>query len=318
MLVLEKEFLSLEEVSLYFNENGFNFDLILESDYWQISEIVSDLVKENKLRVVIYYDGQARLNPLKKLSYVNNQGNEVKTVNIQGYFQSKSLINSFGNSAGINTDFSYEAFKIFELSSAYKFDPTTFTYFLLDNEKVHSSDLRFLKADLDMFFNNQPHKIQEKLESKLELARNLFKEQRDKITSLETQLNDALNTIKNNNEANRSLDNVIVNDQKTQSHDWQNMDPHTYPPELHLAIIIWEKSYILNEIENRHIIDHSQRFNIIAQKIGLDKDAHGGALISRLSKITNPQINKQKSDIEKLETIKVLNIKNLSDSNPKG
>ena len=87
------------------------------------------------------------------------------------------------------------------------------------------------------------------------------------------------------------------------------MNQYTYPPELHLAITIWKKSYILNEIDNRHITDHSQRFNIIAKKIGLDKNIHGGALISRLSKITNPQINKQKGDIENLKAIKGLNIK---------
>ena len=92
-------------------------------------------------------------------------------------------------------------------------------------------------------------------------------------------------------------------------YDWQAMNQYTYPPELHLAITIWKKSYILNEIDNRHITDHSQRFDIIAKKIGLDKTIHGGALISRLSKITNPQINKQKGDIENLKAIKGLNIK---------
>ncbi len=99
-------------------------------------------------------------------------------------------------------------------------------------------------------------------------------------------------------------------------YDWQAMNKYTYPPELHLAMMIWEKSYILNEIGNRHITDHSQRFNIIAEKIGLDKTIHGGALISRLSKITNPQINKQRGDIENLKIIKELNIKDLDDSNP--
>ncbi len=99
-------------------------------------------------------------------------------------------------------------------------------------------------------------------------------------------------------------------------YDWQAMNQYNYPPELHLAILIWEKIYILNEISNRHITDHSQRFKIIGEKIGLDKAIHGGALISRLSKITNPQINKQKGDIENLKIIKELNIKDLDNSNP--
>lgn len=109
-------------------------------------------------------------------------------------------------------------------------------------------------------------------------------------------------------------------DKPTDKHlyDWQAMNQYNYPPELHLAILIWEKSYILNEISNRHITDHSQRFKIIGEKIGLDKAIHGGALISRLSKITNPQINKQKGDIENLKIIKELNIKDLDNSNPQG
>lgn len=318
MLVLEKDFLSLEEVSLYFNKNGFDLDLTMEIDYWKICEIVGDLVKENKLRVVIYYDGQARLISLEKLSHGNNPGDEVKTANIQGYFQSKSLIKSFGNSAGISQNFSYEAFKIFEFPSIYEFDQTAFTYFLLDNEKVHSRDLRFVKADLDMFFSNQPHEVEKELQARLDLVISLSQDQQDEITSLTTQLNNALDIIEKNNEVDRLSDDVVVTDKELQIYDWQKMNQYTYPPELHLAMMIWEKSYILNEIENRHITDHSQRFDIIAGKIGLNKVAHGEALIGRLRKITNPQINKQKSDIKKLKSIKVLNIKDLGNNNPQG
>lgn len=316
MLFLEKEFLSLEEVSLYFNKNGFNFHLIVENDYWQISEIISDLVKENKLRVVIYYDGQTRLEPLKKLSHEKNQNDEVKTANIQGYFQSKSLIKSFESNAGISTDFSYEAFRIFEFQSMYQYDPTKFKHFLIDNKKVHSSDLRFIKSDLDIFFDNQPYQLEKKLQARLELGRKLFQEQRNQVASLTIQLNDALNIIKKNNEVNCSLDDLIVTDKKSQSYDWQTMNSYTYPPELHLAMIIWEKIYILNEIDNKYVTDHSQRFNIIAGKLGLDKAIHGEALINRLSKITNPQSNKPKNDVENLKVIKDLNIKDLDDGNP--
>ena len=72
----------------------------------------------------------------------------------------------------------------------------------------------------------------------------------------------------------------------------------------------------MNEIDNPHIKDHSDRFGIIAGKIGLDKTIHGAALISRLSKITNPQINKQKKDVENFKAIKGLYIKDLDDDNP--
>lgn len=316
MLVLEKEFLSLEEVTLYFNKNGFNFDLILESDYFQVSDIVSDLVKENRLRVVIYYDGQTRLKPQKRFSHSTNQSDELREANTQGYFQSKFLITSFKNSAGISADFSFEAFKILEFRSMYKCDPMAFTYFLINNEKIYSNDLRFVKADLDIFFSNQPYQVEKELQARLNLARNLFREQQNEINSLKDQLNDALNKIKKDTEVNCLLDNAIIIDETLQSHDWQAMNQYIYPPELHLAIMIWEKSYVLNEIESKHVTDHSHRFNLVAKSIGLDKGIHGAALISRLSKITNPQINKQKSDIEKLKVIQDLNIKDSDDNKP--
>ena len=310
MLVLEKEFLSLEEVSLYFNENGFNFDLIVESDYWQISEIISDLVKENKLRVVIYYDGQTRLEPLKKLSREKNQDDEVKTAHIQGYFQSKSLIKSFGNNAGISTDFSYEAFKIFEFQSIYKCDPTAFTHFLIDNKKVHSNDLRFIKADLDIFFNNQPYQSDKKLQASLELGRRLFQEQRDIVTSLTTQLADALTIIEKNKskDLDSSLDSRLDIDEHSQSYDWQNMNEYTYPPELHLAIEIWEKYYKTDASKNITQFD-TGRFNSIAIKINLKdgnlKDRIRTILTPLESKIKAPSLIKSLKAIDMIHTDKI-------------
>ena len=99
-------------------------------------------------------------------------------------------------------------------------------------------------------------------------------------------------------------------------YDWQGMSQYNYPPELHLALMIWEKSYILNEIDNPHMKDHSQRFNIIAEKMGLNKTIHAAALFDRLSKITNPQVNKQKNDVETFRAIKGLDIKDLAEGNP--
>lgn len=140
------------------------------------------------------------------------------------------------------------------------------------------------------------------------------------IETAKDVINRLEDTIEQQEQVIKKLNNQLKEqaDRPTDKHlyDWQAMNQYNYPPELHLAILIWEKSYILNEISNLYITDHSQRFNIIAEKIGLDKAIHGGALISRLSKITNPQINKQKGDIENLKIIKELNIKDLDNSNP--
>lgn len=133
------------------------------------------------------------------------------------------------------------------------------------------------------------------------------------------ELSTANNRIRQQDIDIKSLEDKLIqqsNIKPTLFYDWKGSSQYDYPPELHLALIIWEKSYILNEIDNPHIKDHSDRFGIIAGKIGLDKTIHGAALISRLSKITNPQINKQKKDVENFKAIKGLYIKDLDDDNP--
>ena len=133
------------------------------------------------------------------------------------------------------------------------------------------------------------------------------------------ELATASNRIKQQDLHIKSLEDKLIqqsNIKPTHFYDWQGMSQYDYPPELHLALIIWEKTYILNEINNPHIKDHSDRFNIIAGKVGLDKTIHGAALIGRLSKITNPQINKQTKDVNNFKIIKGLNIKDLDDGNP--
>lgn len=187
--------------------------------------------------------------------------------------------------------------------------------------KIDNSKVGVLKEDLEEYLNkvqteymNSKTKI-ETLEAEIEKLKaenaSLIQQHIEASTVADVKvkhLEQDIDTL--NAQLNEQTDKYLYN--------WQGMNQYTYPPELHLAMIIWRKIYVLNEIENRHITDHSQRFNIIAEKIGLDKGIHGTALISRLGKITNPQINKQKGDIENLKVIKELNIKDLDDSNPQG
>lgn len=156
----------------------------------------------------------------------------------------------------------------------------------------------------DLSKNQKPSTNCEKIVEELTASNNLIKQHEQTINKLNEQLNEL------NEQLNEQADKRL--------YDWQAMNKYIYPPELHLAIIIWEKSYISKEISNEYMTDHSQRFNTIAKKIGLDENIHSGSLFSRLSKITNPQTNKQKGDIENLKSIKGLNIKDLDDSNPQG
>jgi len=168
-----------------------------------------------------------------------------------------------------------------------------------------------------------------RLNDRLNKAVAIFKDLNEKVDQLTDQLEDLIAEKKKIEDTrdhseielekvNTKLSDMIANKTEPQAFNWQAMTSFTYPPELHLAIIIWEKNYILNEINNPHMKDHSQRFSIITKNLGLDETILSAALIDRLSKITNPQINKQKNDIDNLKSIKGLNIKDLDDSNPKG
>lgn len=86
-------------------------------------------------------------------------------------------------------------------------------------------------------------------------------------------------------------------------HDWQSMESYIYPPELHIAIIMWEKMYVSDEIASQHLTKHSDRFRNIAIKMGLTKDSAPVALIERLQTITTPQDKKLPHYLEKLNYI---------------
>ena len=86
-------------------------------------------------------------------------------------------------------------------------------------------------------------------------------------------------------------------------HDWQSMESHIYPPELHIAIIMWEKMYISDEITSQYLTKHSARFRNIAIKMGVTEDLAPVALIDRLQTITTPQDKKPSSYLETLKSI---------------
>ncbi len=210
-----KEFLSLDEVGLYLNQNGFDFELEDEQGHLQLHAIVDDLIKENKLDVLVYYDGTVELKYVSDAPSTNP--NKTKTIQIQaqGYFKSKSLSDALNNSLGIVINGYYQPYKIFESgyvdfkssSNDFKtiqnskdlFDQKEdsyglpfYTYYLMCDKKAHSNDLRFIKTDLDNLFDEQKNyspynKIQE-LEGKLKIARETFKEHKDEIKNLKQQV----------------------------------------------------------------------------------------------------------------------------------
>ena len=106
---------------------------------------------------------------------------------------------------------------------------------------------------------------------------------------------------KENNELREKL--AQINIDLSMGHDWQSMESYIYPPELHIAIIMWEKMYVSDEITSQHLTEHYARFRNIAIKMGLTKDSASVALIERLRTITTPQDKKPAPYLEKLKSI---------------
>lgn len=52
-----KEFLNLNEVAEIFNSNGYNFDLLIQTNKLNLIEILADLAKEGMIDPVFYYEG---------------------------------------------------------------------------------------------------------------------------------------------------------------------------------------------------------------------------------------------------------------------
>lgn len=77
--------------------------------------------------------------------------------------------------------------------------------------------------------------------------------------------------------------------------DWKNMDETIYPPELHLAMVMWQRIYQNNESNGKGFDGHSSKFKVIANDINLDPSS---LLSKRIKSAITPAISK--NDQEKL------------------
>lgn len=98
----------------------------------------------------------------------------------------------------------------------------------------------------------------------------------------------------------------LSTDSFTKEGFWDGLDKHSYPPELHLAIILWQKIYLDGEIKNRNLDNHSDRFNTMVNRMELQDISD--AMSKRLTKITTPLSKKQTNEISSLKKIKGLKV----------
>lgn len=92
-----------------------------------------------------------------------------------------------------------------------------------------------------------------------------------------------------------------------QPFDWQNMSEHIYPPELHLALMVWQRIYWDNELKDSHITSHNGKFEAIAKKINLNPKSTLGKRVRMV--INTAHTKKKQSELaEQLQAIDHINI----------
>lgn len=92
-----------------------------------------------------------------------------------------------------------------------------------------------------------------------------------------------------------------------QSFDWQNMSEHIYPPELHLALMVWQRIYWDNELKDSHITSHNGKFEAIAKKVNLNPKSTLGKRVKMV--INTAHTKKKQSELaEQLQAIEHINI----------
>ena len=151
--------------------------------------------------------------------------------------------------------------------------------------EIYSDNMSFHE---DMHPVNTPDEMIKRIQGLL----NVIKKKDSKILELEQQTNTPANAQAEIDKLKEQLDkaNTELAAAKTtttdQPLDWQNMSEHVYPPELHLALMIWQRIYVDEELKESHphITSHARKFELIAKRMNLDPDKELG---KRIEKITN-------------------------------
>lgn len=156
---------------------------------------------------------------------------------------------------------------------------------LKESYQIYSNDFSFHE---DTHPVNTPDEMIKRIQGLL----NVIKKKDSKIFELEQQTNTPANAQAEIDKLKEQLDkaNTELAAAKTtttdQPLDWQNMSEHIYPPELHLAMMIWQRIYADGELKESHphISSHAGKFELIAKRMNLNPDKELG---KRIEKITN-------------------------------
>lgn len=158
--------------------------------------------------------------------------------------------------------------------------------------EIYSDNMSFHE---DMHPVNTPDEMIKRIQGLLKV----IKRKDSKILELEQQTNAPANAQAEIDKLKEQLDkanNELAAAKTTttdQPLDWQNMSEHVYPPELHLALMIWQRIYVDNELKDSHITSHGGKFKVIAKRLGLNPD---NTLGKRVAMLINTAHSKNKQD----------------------
>lgn len=177
---------------------------------------------------------------------------------------------------------------------------------LKESYQIYSNDFSFHE---DTHPVNTPDEMIKRIQGLLKV----IKRKDSKILELEQQTNAPAHAQVEIDELKEQLDkaNTELAAAKTmttdQPLDWQNMSEHIYPPELHLALMIWQRIYVENELKEKHIPSHNGKVSAIAKKMGLNPDNTLGRRVAMLINTAHSK-NKQDELADQLRTIEQLHM----------
>jgi len=169
---------------------------------------------------------------------------------------------------------------------------------LPQDERVKKS-YQIYSNDFSFYEDKHPVNTPDEMIKRIQGLLNVIKKKDNKIFELEQQTNTPANAQAEIDKLKEQLDkaNTELAAAKTtttdQPLDWQNMSEHVYPPELHLALMIWQRIYVDNELKDSHITSHGGKFKVIAKRLGLNPD---NTLGKRVAMLINTAHSKNKQD----------------------
>lgn len=163
---------------------------------------------------------------------------------------------------------------------------------LKESYQIYSNDFSFHE---DKHPVNTPDEMIKRIQGLL----TVIKRKDSKILELEKQTNAPANAQAEIDELNKQLSTVkkelaaAKNTTTAQPIDWQSIgkDERVYPPELHLALMIWQRIYLDNELKDTYHISHNSKFQVIAKDMNLKPKT---ALYERVRMVINTAYSKSK------------------------